>query len=336
MPSSSFKNRVTIYEVAKVSGYSLATVSRVINKKDNVTPETKKKILDTIERLGYKPSALAQGLATSKSTNIGLVLPARNYVYISNVLSGMVDIAKIYGYQTSLFYTKPDRDEVKETIEKLIMSHVDGAILFDDALKEEDFSELAKYKVPIVVIGQNVSGENIASILLDFDNALRQCIQEHYQYFKEPIYFLHVENPGVLVEHLEQVIVDEMSKLHQENNFHKVPVTDSYDETYDVIYKLLKEKKEGFFIASRDSLSCAVANASLDLNLTIPNNVQILSIIGTKYSKIMRPKLSSLALDMYEVGSIAMRMMTKFLEQTLKQKTFTFTAEVNHRQSSRL
>lgn len=75
--------------------------------------KTRKLVEDTIERLGYKPSALAQGLATNRSTNIGIVLPATNYVYISNILSGMVDIAKIYGYQTTLFITRKSKDDAQ-------------------------------------------------------------------------------------------------------------------------------------------------------------------------------------------------------------------------------
>ena len=67
------KDRVTIYEVAKASGVSLATVSRVINKRGNVTDATRKKVEATIERLGYKPSGLARALATSVTTNIGVV-----------------------------------------------------------------------------------------------------------------------------------------------------------------------------------------------------------------------------------------------------------------------
>jgi DNA-binding LacI/PurR family transcriptional regulator len=80
------KDRVTIYEVARASGVSLATVSRVINKKGNVTEETRRRVEETIVRLGYKPSAVAQALATSKSTNIGIVIPSANYVYISNIV----------------------------------------------------------------------------------------------------------------------------------------------------------------------------------------------------------------------------------------------------------
>ena len=90
-----YKDRVTIYEVAKAAGVSLATVSRVINKQANVTQETKERVEETIKRLGYRPNALAQGLATSRTTNIGIVVPNTNYVHIANLLSGMIDIGKI-------------------------------------------------------------------------------------------------------------------------------------------------------------------------------------------------------------------------------------------------
>ena len=67
------KDRVTIYQVAQAAGVSLATVSRVINKQGNVTETTRAKVEETIKRLGYKPSGLAQALATNKTTNIGVI-----------------------------------------------------------------------------------------------------------------------------------------------------------------------------------------------------------------------------------------------------------------------
>ena len=71
---NNFKDRVTIYEVAKTAKVSLATVSRVINNKGNVTEDTKKRVEEAIQKLGYKPSSLAQSLATSKTTNIAIIL----------------------------------------------------------------------------------------------------------------------------------------------------------------------------------------------------------------------------------------------------------------------
>ena len=73
-----YKDRVTIYEVAKAADVSLATVSRVINNHPNVTEKTKIRVEEAVARLGYKPSALAQGLATNRSTNIGIVIPSVN------------------------------------------------------------------------------------------------------------------------------------------------------------------------------------------------------------------------------------------------------------------
>ena len=128
------KDRVTIYQVAQAAGVSLATVSRVINKQGNVTEATRLNVEETIKRLGYKPSGLAQALATNKSTNIGVIIPNANYVYISNLLAGISDVAKTKGFVLSLFTTSHSREEALSMIEKVITSHVDGAIIFDDEL----------------------------------------------------------------------------------------------------------------------------------------------------------------------------------------------------------
>src|SRR5574344_2247850 len=119
------KERVTIYEVAKASGVSLATVSRVINNSDTVKEDTKKKVMAVIKKLGYKPSGLAQPLATNKTTNIGVIIPSANYVYISNLLNGISEVAKEKGFVLTLFTTSHSRDEALSCLEKVIKSHVD-------------------------------------------------------------------------------------------------------------------------------------------------------------------------------------------------------------------
>ena len=120
------KERVTIYQVAKAAGVSLATVSRVINHQPNVTEPTRKRVEETIQRLGYKPSGLAQALATNKTTNIGVVIPSANYVYIANMLNGIQEVAKQKGFILTLFTTSHSRDEALSMIEKVITSHRHG------------------------------------------------------------------------------------------------------------------------------------------------------------------------------------------------------------------
>ena len=73
---------ITIYDVAREANVSMATVSRVVNGNPNVKPTTRKKVLEVIDRLGYRPNAVARGLASKKTTTVGVIMPdISNVVY---------------------------------------------------------------------------------------------------------------------------------------------------------------------------------------------------------------------------------------------------------------
>lgn len=330
-----YKDRVTIYEVAKASGVSLATVSRVINKQNNVKEATRKKVEEAIARLAYKPSALAQGLATNRSTNIGIVLPAANYVFISNMLNGMVDIGKIYGYQTTLFFTKNSKEDVEEAIEHLIISHVDGAIIFDDVLGEEDFSRISAYKIPFVSIGNRINDKDAACITLDYSDSVEEVLDLYHKKPNGKLYLLRHDSGGKLMKSIEEEVKKYNDKYNTLDYEWTIRCDNSYTQTYNQLLRYFENVKSGFFIAPRDSLACAVMNAALDKGLRVPEDVEIVSVIGTKYSNIVRPTLSSLNIDMFEVGSIAMRMLTKLLKGDLDNKIFSFKSNFIARQSTK-
>lgn len=328
-----YKDRVTIYEVAKAAGVSPATASRVINNQSNVTPETKRKVEETIARLGYKPNALAQGLATNRTTNIGIVIPDVNYVHISILLSGMVDIGKIYGYQTTLFVTKHSKQDTKDVIARLVTSHVDGAVVFDDELEQSDIDTILSYKIPLVLIGGNYENvdEKVGYIYLNYTTALKDVIRRHFASSDVKATFLRSTNEGKMIQVIEKSLTEDLD----EKNFDTMTITDSYHETYYQFVELFKKVRQGYFICPRDSLACAISNAALDRGLKVPEDVEILSVIGTKYSFVSRPTISSCDLDMYEVGSIAMRMVTKLLKDELKNKKYAFDARFSPRASTK-
>ena len=173
------KERPTIYEVAKVAGVSLATVSRVINNHSNVTEKTRKAVEDAIQRLGYKPSALAQGLANSSSTNIGIRIPSTGYSYVSNRLDGRIDVAKIYHYLTSIFITKRTKIDAGNVIDSLIHSHVDGAVLYDDELGTDEIRSIQNYHIPLIVIGHDREGNELGSIRIEYKDPVRDVVKAH-------------------------------------------------------------------------------------------------------------------------------------------------------------
>ncbi|MCI2068706.1 MAG: LacI family transcriptional regulator [Bacilli bacterium] len=334
--ADNMKDRATIYGVAKRAGVSLATVSRVINGKNNVTEKTKKQVTDAIKELGYRPSALARGLATNKSTNIGIVIPGTNYVYICNMLSGMTDIAKIYGYQTTLFVTRRSKEDAQKEIEKLISSHVDGAVIFDDELDENEIKYIQNYNIPLVVIGHEMSDERLASITLDYKSTLIDITKDYYERTPDgQINFLDITMAGNMMDDLRDNLLQytsangkSVSLIHSE---------DSYQRLYSdmKVYFETPSHRHGLFICPRDSLACAVINAAIEDGVKIPDEIEVISVVGTKYSYIVRPQVSSLEIDLFEVGSIAMRMLTKLLKGELDQKVFRFKSQFAVRGSTK-
>ncbi|MBE6134930.1 MAG: LacI family transcriptional regulator [Erysipelotrichaceae bacterium] len=321
------KDRVTIYQVAQAAGVSLATVSRVINKADSVTPATRKKVEATIQSLGYKPSGLAQALATNRTTNIGVIIPSANYVYLSNLLAGITEIAKEKNYVLTLFSTSHSRDEALAMIEKIITTHVDGVIVFDDQLSADDIKKISSYNVPAVVIDNKISSDRVGDILFSYDTVLRDQIINYYEKGGEkPMVFLHVHNAGRLLSRCEKTFI----KTHEElgRPYKVINCNDSYTRTYEDFRRMFSsgEEKSGYYICYRDSIACAVQNAAMDSGLVIPRDVEILSLIGTKYAYIVRPTLTTMHIDMIEVGKRAMYMLTDLLNRELVEKTTKFEA----------
>lgn len=328
------KERVTIYEVAKASGVSLATVSRVINNQGNVTEKTREKVQNTIKRLGYKPSGLAQALATNRSTTIGVVIPRANYVYISSVLNGIAEVAKEKGFAISLFLTSHSKDDALSVVEKVITSHVDGVIIFDDELEEEDISLINSYFVPTIVINNKVEGERVGSIVFGYEHNLRKILIEKLEKDKKitPV-FLHVHDCGRLLARTEKAFVSVCKELNR--NYAVLNVDDSSSRTYEDFLEYFKKYNSGYFVAYRDSIAAAIANAATDSGLKIPEQVEVLSLIGTKYANITRPTLSSLNINMQDVGRRSMFMLMDLMNNNLEKKTYRIETVYKKRGSTK-
>ena len=202
------KERVTIYEVAKASGVSLATVSRVINNTGTVKEDTKRTVLSVIKKLGYKPSGLAQALATNRTTNIGVIIPSANYVYISNLVNGITQVCKDKGFTLLLYTTSHSREDALGCLERVIKSHVDGVIVFDDELNGEDLEVFNSYGVPVIDVNNNVIASKIGCIPFGYEHLIKRIIEENFIRGDKKMTFLHVHNAGRLLSRVENTFIN--------------------------------------------------------------------------------------------------------------------------------
>ena len=131
------ESTTTIYDVARVAGVSMATVSRVVNGNANVKEKTRQKVLDAIEELDYRPNAVARGLASKRTTTVGVVLPTITSPYFAEIARGIDDIASMYKYNVILANSDGDEEKELKVIESLFSKQVDGIVYMGSFMTEK-------------------------------------------------------------------------------------------------------------------------------------------------------------------------------------------------------
>jgi LacI family transcriptional regulator len=121
--------RATIKEVASVAGVSTQTVSRVINERPDVSPETRKRVQEVIKALSYQPSALARSLISQRSHTLGVVIAGLRHIGPSRTLSGITSAAEAAGYSVLLKELPSyDTEDIAPIFQAFLSRHVDGII----------------------------------------------------------------------------------------------------------------------------------------------------------------------------------------------------------------
>src|SRR5512142_2021396 len=162
--------RPTIKQVAKVAGVSTQTVSRVINERPDVAPETRERILTTINELGYQPSALARSLIQQRSYTLGVVTAGLRHIGPSRTLNGITSAAEEAGYSLLLKeLPRYDAEDVVPIFQALFSRHVDGIIWAVPEVGENrnwvDQQSL-DLKIPIVYLAME-SRRGISTVSID-------------------------------------------------------------------------------------------------------------------------------------------------------------------------
>ena len=121
--------RVTMSDVAREAGVSLMTVSRVVNEKGEISPETRQRVQEVIARLGYRPSGIARSLAGGQTHTIGLVVPDIANPYFSGIAHGVASVANAEGFGVLLCDCEEETTREISMLDVLEEKRVDGVIV---------------------------------------------------------------------------------------------------------------------------------------------------------------------------------------------------------------
>ncbi|HET7577901.1 MAG TPA: catabolite control protein A [Bacillales bacterium] len=306
----------TIYDVASEAGVSMATVSRVVNGNPNVKPSTRKKVLDAIERLGYRPNAVARGLASKKTTTVGVIIPDISNVFFSELARGIEDVATMYKYNIILCDSDQNKEKELHLFNTLLEKQVDGIVFMGGRISDEHVEEFKKSPVPVVLAATVDEQGETPSVNIDYKQAAYDAVQ-----------FL-VEKGHQQIAMVSGPLVDPINGHYKFEGYREalgeadLPFEDRFvtvgDYTYDsgveAVEAFLKqeEKPTAVFVGS-DEMAVGVIHGAQDAGYRVPEDLEVISFNNTRLALMVRPTLTTVVQPMYDIGAVAMRLLTKYM-----------------------
>lgn len=330
---------VTIYDVAREANVSMATVSRVVNGNQNVKPATRKKVLEVIERLEYRPNAVARGLASKKTTSVGVIIPDISNNLNAELARGIEDIATMYRY--NIILANSDQNEEKELslLDTMLGKQVDGIVMMSEEVTDNIQRAVEACPVPIVLAGSISSTEKVASVNIDYYNAAFEAVETLIDNGHKRIAF--VSGPlqyTVNGQHKLAAYKDALEKANIEIDDALIVAGDgSYDDGLESWENLseLQQPPTAIFVGN-DELAIGLVHGIQDSGKNVPNDVEIISFENSKLARMVRPKLTSVVLPLYDIGAVAMRLLTKYMnKEEVEQQHVILPHRIEKRGSSK-
>lgn len=306
----------TIRDIAKKACVSVATVSRVLNNKDNVAEKTKKKVELAIQELNYQPSILGRNLRTSKSRLMLVLLPSISNPFYSEIIKGIQDTGIINDYNILLCETdsKPERENIYLNMLKNKLA--DGMISMDPTINLDKLNELAKTH-PIIFCSEYELDGVIPYVSIDSEMAAYEAVK----------HLISTGNKKIaLINSDERFLYARLRKAGYERALREfdLPIRDEWIyHTKDLNFesgeqgmrKLLKlEDQPAAVFAVSDTLAIGAMKVLDEHHDQDINPIAIIGFDNISFSKMTNPTLSTIEQPMYKMGVCAAEMLMKRME----------------------
>jgi len=309
---------VTIYDVAREANVSMATVSRVVNGNPNVKPTTRKKVLDTIERLGYRPNAVARGLASKKTTTVGAIIPDISSTFFSELTRGIEDIATMYKYNIILSNSDQNKDKEIHLIDTMLEKQVDGIVFMGGEITEEHIRQFKSSQVPVVLAATQDDANELPSVNIDYQTASYEATKQLIEDTNEQPAFItggeHIQSNGLKYKGYVQAIQDASIEFDEDLIVQNECTYNGGIESVNELLKKVSTRPKSIFVAT-DEMAVGVIHGIQDQGLHVPNDIEIFGFNNTRISLMVRPTLTTVVQPMYDIGAVAMRLLTKYMNK---------------------
>lgn len=310
--------KLTINDIARMSGVSKATVSRVINNTKPVSNEVRQKVMQVIKETGYKPSFVARSLINKETNIIGVVVPDISNEFCSQMVQGVVDVSNIYNYTMILCNTFSDYDVERQYLEVLSEKEVDGIIFLSYAASDYHADFFDEYDKPVVTINRKVDSLEFPNVDIDNFNAGYEGAMYFVDLGHKDIGFIGVDKE------------DKPTGTHRLDGFKKalndsrIQINEDYFKIGDYKAKSgysnmellmkLKKRPTAVFCMS-DEMAAGAINYCLDNGIKVPEDVSVMGFDNGKIAELFVPHITTVKQPSFDMGAVAMRLIAKMKDK---------------------
>jgi len=303
--------RVTLRDVAREAGVSVNTVSRALNGKPDVSPETRAKVLKVAERLGYRPNRLARGLRSNKTGTIGVIVTDIANPFFGALVKGVEEAARKSSYSIILQDTDEDYEREEEAIQVMLAERVDGLLITPVQTGTETIERLKESGLPFVLLGRYFDN-------LETDYVVTDDVRGGYLATEHLIKLghtriamingpLHISSAKERFEGYKRALAHHGIELDESLvSAGAVTMEDGYRAAQALIQR--RKRPTAVFCYS-DFVAFGVTKAIREHGLRIPNDIAIVGYDDVDFSSYIDVPLTTVRIFKEELGKQAVALL---------------------------
>ncbi|WP_136808209.1 LacI family DNA-binding transcriptional regulator [Desulfosediminicola flagellatus] len=306
---------VKIKDVADAAGVSTATVSRVLADKPHVRPEVKKRVMEVVESLGYRPNRVAQNLRSNSSKIIALIISDIENPFFQRVSRAVDDAAHELGYSVLLYNTDENPEKEKICLNFLRDENVAGVILSPTRQAINNLADTSFLDMPMVIIDRHVSDLDVDNVVIDNVKSAHTITSHLIEHGYKRIAGIFGIGSTTGRERREGFV-----RALKDHDIKPIPDLIKYtnareEDGFNTAMKMFQtqERPDAIF-TSNSLLAAGVLLAIRENTMTIPGDIAFASFDDTTWGKLLDPALTVIEQPTYEIGRTAAEMLIKRIQ----------------------
>jgi LacI family transcriptional regulator len=332
---------VKIKDLAKELNLSVATISKALKDSYEISPETKQRVLELAKKLNYTPNPYASSLRKRSSKTIAVVLPEVADSFFSLAINGIESVAIDKGYHVLIYLTHESFEREQAILNEFKSGRVDGILISvsGETSNGDHVKEVIAAGMPVVFFDRVCQDVETAKIVTDdFESSYNATSHLLKNGCKRIAYCYTSANLSINDKRMEgykKALADYSVKI---SPAYIVLCNSNMTGNYNIIRNLLKKKnRPDGIIACVEKLTTPIYLACKDLNLSIPDQVKVISFTNLQAALILNPPLTTVTQPAFEIGKAAATVLFAALRKNnfiLKEETVVIPSVLNLRHSA--